>query len=88
MSDVSSLEEYALALVGALHLAARTGGRPAFDSLFDRGFARLYGWAYRLAERNPERAQVLTSESLLKAAQALARRVAEADATTGRDPTR
>lgn len=87
LSNHSMLEEYALALVSALEQAARTGGRPAFDGLFSRGFDRVYGWSYQLAEHNPERAQALTLEILLRAARALARRAGEAG-VTAREPTR
>lgn len=74
LSSDANLEEYALALVGALELAARMGGRSAFDSLFDRGFKRLYAWSYLLAGRNAAEAQALTWDILLDAARALARR--------------
>jgi len=83
----SRLQRYALSLVGALQLAAWSGGRPAFDCLFDRGFDRMYAWAYRLSERNPERALAFTSEVFLSAARALARRVAEAGVTSVRERT-
>jgi hypothetical protein len=79
-SNQSRLEKYSLALVATLELAARTGGRPAFDDLFDRGFDRVYAWSYRI-ERNRERAQALASEILLGAARALSRRAAEAGVT-------
>lgn len=72
--DHRKLEEHALALVSALELAARRGGRPTFDCLFDRGFDRVYAWSYCLAERSPEHAQALTSEVLMSAARAVARR--------------
>jgi len=88
LSNHATLEEYALALVSALEQAARTGGRPTFDCLFDRGFDRVYGWSYRLAECNPERAQALTLEILLRAARALARGAAEAGVAVAREPTR
>jgi len=70
----ANLHEYALALVGALELAARVGGRSAFDSLFDRGFKRLYAWSYLLAGRNAADAEALAWDTLSDAAEALARR--------------
>lgn len=88
LSNDSMLEEYALALVSALEQAARTGGRPAFDGLFSRGFDRVYGWSYRLAEYNPERAEALTLEILLRAARALDRGAEQAGVNTTREPTR
>ena len=74
LSRNANLRDYALALVGALDLAARVGGRAAFDSLFDRGFKRLYAWSYLLAGRNATDAEALTWEILSDAAEALARR--------------
>jgi len=65
------LEEYALSLVSALVREARTGGRPAFDCLFDSGFDRVYALACRIADDDPKRAQRLTSEALLIAAERL-----------------
>lgn len=88
LSSDATLEEYAIALVDALEQVARSGGRPAFDCLFDRGFDRLYAWSYRLAGRNPRRAQALTLEILLKAGRALARAAAEGGITAARDPSR
>src|SRR5215472_4700773 len=74
LSRNANLQEYALALVGALELAARLGGRSAFDSLFDRGFKRLYAWSYLLAGRNAAEAETLAWDPLSEAAEALARR--------------
>ncbi len=74
LSKNANLEEYALALAGALELAARIGGRSAFDSLFDRGFKRLYTWSYLLAGRNAVDAEALAWDSLSDAAEALAQR--------------
>jgi hypothetical protein len=67
--------------MAALELAARSGGRAAFDSLFDRGFDRLYAWSYLRVGRNPELAQALTMKLLMRAARALAQHEAAADAT-------
>jgi hypothetical protein len=86
-SRKANLEEYALALVGALDLAARIGGQSAFDSLFDRGFKRLYAWSYVLAGRNATEAEALTWDILLDAAGALARR-GEARSSLMRDRRR
>jgi hypothetical protein len=83
-----TLEEYALALLDALELAARSGGRPAFDSLFDRGFDRVYAWSYLRVGRNAKRAQALTLEILLGAARVLAQREAEARDSSAREPER
>jgi hypothetical protein len=74
LSRDANLEEYALALVGPLELAARIGGRSAFDSLFDRGFKRLYTCSYLLAGPNAAEAQALTWNILSDAAGALAQR--------------
>ena len=65
------LEEYARSLVNALVREARTGGRLAFDCRFDSGFDRVYALACRIAEYDPKRAQRLTSEALLIAAERL-----------------
>ena len=63
------LEECALSLVSALLLAARTGGQPAFDSVFEDGrFDRLYALSYRIAKYDPKHAQRLTSQVLLSTA--------------------
>jgi len=82
-----SLEEYVLALVGALELVAQRGGRPAFDCLFNWGFDRVYAWSYQITEGDAARAQALTSEVLLSAARALAQRT-ETSVTSPREPTR
>jgi hypothetical protein len=84
--EYQRLEEYALALVSALELAARTGGRPTFDSLFDRGFDRIYALSYRIAERNTECAQEITSQVLLGAAGVIAAHAVEADRPDTADP--
>ena len=65
-------EEYALALVAALEVVTRTGGRAAVNSLFDRGFDRVYAWSYLRVGRKPELAQALTRRILLSAALAFA----------------
>jgi hypothetical protein len=70
-SSYLRLEEYALSLVSALALGARTGGRLAFDCLFDSGFDRVYALACRIADYDPKHAQRLTSEALLIAAERL-----------------
>jgi len=88
LSRNANLEEYALALVGALELAARIGGRSAFDSLFDRGFKRLYAWSYVLVGRNAAEAQALTWDTLLDAAGALARRGQTRRSPLGCEPQR
>ena len=86
LSNYPKLKEYALVLVGALELVARTGGRSVFDSLFDRGFNRVYLWSHLLVGRNAEHAQALTLDILLSAARALAQHPAEAGATSAHEP--
>jgi hypothetical protein len=80
------LEEYALSLVSALMQEAQTGGRVAFDRLFDFGFNRVYALAFRIEHYDFKRAEKLTSAVFSRSRERLISSNSEQLGTGGRLP--